>query len=797
MADFFVDARTAADLGWSQILAALAERTRTVVGREQAIALPYLSRREEIGTSLARIEEVRALLRINDPIPVGGVEDVRAALCRATKDAVLAPSEILACARVIQAAAQVKRYLATRREAAPLLAQLGAGLSEHGGLAREIDAAIEPSGHIRDNASYLLTELRNRTRQLHQGIKERIEQFLHDPDFAPNLQDSYFSVRGDRYVLPINASFRSKVPGIIHNASQSGQTVFVEPQEIVPLGNELAIAESMASEEERRILASFSSALGALSEPLIGAVDTLAALDVVQAAGVLAQDLDAAPAELADPQRGIALKSLRHPLLQLQGKRVIGNDVMLDAEQRALVISGPNAGGKTVTLTGVGLCALMTRAGLPIPAAPGSRLPVYRGVCCAVGDAQDLGRGLSTFSAHLHALKRILEVARDGWLVLIDEIAADTDPQEGAALARASLEALVAQQARVLLTTHLEEVKALGVVDKRFVNARVGFDPATLAPTFRLEIGVAGVSNALAVAANVGLPTAVLASAREHLAGTGLLSAALAQLESTQRDAESLRERVAAEHRAILEDRATLSRLTEEANQARREARASGQRAWVQEVETLRKEVTAIMARLQAAPTIRRAQEVQAALTAQSDASHKELRREQILQDTPEAAPAGKLGPGSRVKVISLGNEGEVVQVDGDTALVAIGNMRSRIKLTELIPLRASGQRRASHFPGTAKKAPDTVAAGALPQSINRCDVRGLRADEALSEVDRALDHSYSHGSTVLMVVHGHGTGALQKAVREALAMSPYVAKFRPGDRHEGGDGVTVAELST
>jgi DNA mismatch repair protein MutS2 len=303
MSDFFVTRRSAGDLGWPHVLAALAARTSTARGRELAGALPFLQSREAVEVSLGRVEEGRALLRRNERIPVGGVEDMRAPLARAAKEATLAPAEVLGCARLIAAAAAVRRFLASRREETPGLAALGQGLPDYNHLAQDIEAAIEPSGRIRDTASSTLAELRARALQLHRDIKVRIEAFLHDPAFAPNLQDNYFSVRGDRYVLPINTSFRSKVPGIVHNASQTGQTVFIEPQEVVPLGNELAIAESLAAEEERRILAMFSAELGEASEALLQALERLGALDVTQAAAVLAQDMDAAPATLAQAGR--------------------------------------------------------------------------------------------------------------------------------------------------------------------------------------------------------------------------------------------------------------------------------------------------------------------------------------------------------------------------------------------------------------------------------------------------------------------------------------------------------------
>src|SRR5438445_8060789 len=440
------------------------------------------------------------------------------------------------------------------RQMAPLHAQAAEELSELDPLAAELERAFDPGGKLLDTASALLSELRERARGLHRAVKQRLEEMLKDEKIVAMLRDTYYSVRGDRYVLPVRAEHKSHLPGIVHNASGSGQTLFVEPQELLELGNQLTIAEAGALEEEQRILAELSGAVGRRAPQLEHDVATLARLDEAGAGAKLADDLRASAPELLEGARAsFRMIALRHPLLALGTPQVVANDVALPGEEQALIISGPNAGGKTVTITAVGLSALMARAGLPIPTAPGSDIPLYRTVYTAIGDEGDLSRDLSTFTAHLTALKHILEAAGPGTLVLIDEIAADTDPREGAALAIAALEKLVGAGAQVLITTHLEELKALGLSDPRFASASVGFDLEKLAPTYRLQMGEVGRSSAIEIAARVGLPQEVCARARELLGGgSSALSTAVERLDA-ERAALAAARAAAEELRAELE----------------------------------------------------------------------------------------------------------------------------------------------------------------------------------------------------------------------------------------------------
>ncbi|AKU91727.1 endonuclease MutS2 [Vulgatibacter incomptus] len=801
---FAIPERTLRDLGWRQLTTALAERTSTPRGRALAQALPFLSRKDEIERSLSRIAEARLLLRKELSLPVGGAEDVRDLLSFAAKGATLEAAQLVACARLIRAASRTRTFLHAQRLEAPALAAESQALADASSLASRIETSFEPSGRLKDSASAMLGSLRDRARGLHHEIKGRLDELMADRDFSATLRDEYLSIRNDRYVVPVNASFRSKVPGIVHNASNSGQTLFIEPQTIVGLGNDLSIAESMAAEEERRVLQELSSDLGERSGELIEAVELLAKLDLAEAAGRLADDLDASAPRLTEGRGRISLRAVRHPLLVLQGKKVVANDLSLAQGERALVVSGPNAGGKTVTITAVGLCALLVRAGMPIPAEADSEVPLFSTVSSAIGDEQDLARDLSTFSAHLTTLKEILARAGEGALVLIDEIAADTDPREGAAIASAVLGDLVEKGARVLVTTHLEELKALGLADSRFANARVGLDPRTLTPTFKLELGAAGLSSALEIAARVGLPAAVLDVARTRLHGGSALAVALEQLEAERREAHGERTRLEAERREVATLRAEVQAARVEADAARREAEARVRDELRAELEAARREVGELLARLTARPAVSEAVQAQKSLqdkaAEQERASARARAHVQAMREEKQVLPAQAIRPGARVRVASLGRDAEVVELGRDHALVAVGPLKTRVKLDDLLPLAGKAPSpTAGRPPGGGKTTragrAEALAAGAIAGPEARCDIRGLRADEAVREIELFLDRAYSEGPAVVSILHGHGTGALKKTVREALAASPYVADSRPGDRHEGGDAVTIVEL--
>src|SRR6266542_5371283 len=426
--------RTETELGWPEILSALSSRCRTPFGRRRALSLPFQPTSADAREALARVGEARALSEAAIALPLGGLAEVEPLVDRATRGGVLEPLALRECAALVRAAVRTREVLRARAAEAPRLWAVAEPLTEHASLADRIERAIEPSGTVSERASPALAQARERSRGLHRALKVQVETLLGDPEMERHLRDRYFTIRNERYVLPVLARARSAAPGIVHNASQSGQTLFVEPDSMVELGNELSIANAVAQEEEQRILRELSEELGQASAALAQDLGALGALDVLEASAQLASDLDAHPPDVAPVPAGFELLSLRHPLLVLQGKKVVASHVRLAPPERALIVSGPNGGGKTVAITAVGLSALMLRAGLPVAAAAGSRLPFFLEVQAAVDERGDLAKDLSTFTAHLAAVREMLAGAIPGSLVLVDEIAADTDPRARAAL---------------------------------------------------------------------------------------------------------------------------------------------------------------------------------------------------------------------------------------------------------------------------------------------------------------------------------------------------------------------------
>jgi DNA mismatch repair protein MutS2 len=689
----------------------------------------------------------------------------------------LEPRDLIASAQLLYAFARTREALEEREETVPMLAILGRRLPMLEALASRIDKSFEPDGTISDRASPELKEARDRASGLHRRIKGRLDELLHDEGFVPKLRENYYTLRNGRYVVPVVSNFRGEVPGIVHNASQTGQTLFIEPQAMVSMGNDLAIAQSVVAEEERRILLELSNLLGREADRVLEGLASVSELDEAEAAGLLAADLDAHTPVFSGVEE-LTLHQLRHPLLVLKGTEVVSNDVVLTGEARALVVSGPNAGGKTVTLTAVGLCALMLRCGLPIPVESNSRLPLYHSVHSTVGDSQDLSQGLSTFSGHVVRLRDIAAQVGKGSLVMIDEIAADTDPREGAAIAIAVMEELLERGAVTLVTTHLEELKALAHMDKRFLNARVGFDPKKMAPTYRLQLGAAGASSAIEMAARMGLPERICKRARE------LSLNELERAKAAAEAAETLRKELEAQKQTFERERKEkMMRFNEDVAAASEHAAA---------------EVRSLLQTLRAQSNEKAAQEARASLVQRSEEAQKRAKdaRAELYQVVAPQPPTLKVG--AWVRHSGFDKDVEILELNGDEALVAAGVMKMRVPVRDL-----SGARTAKpqmKFPErnrqeTQLRKASAAAAGEVQATNFRCDVRGMRADEALTELEQFLDRGLRSGEEAALIVHGHGTGALKQAIRDYLASSPYIRMFRPGETHEGGDGVTVVAL--
>lgn len=804
-----VSERTNAALGFDDVKRALAARCRTEMGVSRAQSRPLLPDRESVLRALELVAQTRRLRMEPLSLPIGGLKDVRPAAEQAAKGGMLEPRALLEICQCLFAFERTADVLKERQERHPGLFELARQLPLLGKLATKLDRAIEPSFEISDRASPALRDARDHARALHRRIRQRLDELLHDTRFAANLRESYYSVRNERYVVPVLASQQREVEGIVHNASQSGQTLFVEPQELIGLGNQLAIAQSLVVEEERKVLLELSELVGREATGIVRGVEACAQLDELEAAASLATDLNASAPSVEPADGLLQLKGLRHPRLLLKaiaepGQAVIANDVDLGDQARALVVSGPNAGGKTVTLTGVGLSALMLRAGLPIPCDEGSRMPLFTQVHSAVGDQQSLEAGLSTFSAHVAQLREMTLSARRGALVLIDEIAADTDPREGAAIATAVLEDLLDKGALVLVTTHLEELKALAHLDRRFVNARVGFDAKRMAPTYRLQLGFAGASSAIDIARRSGLSEAICARAVDLATNAGgALSKALQAAEDERRRLADQREQATRDAAEAQRLRAELEQRADEAQTSQRAQELKFREALRAELEFARGQLRELVEKLERAKgdaALKAAKAASAELTARiNEQTQGERTIRQASQPPAELVPL-KLEVGAKARHLGLDTDVEIVDVGQDTLTVMAGTLRMRVSPSELGPTRRSATS-PSAMPGGASKAQERLkraeaaAKKPLTMASPRLDVRGQRAEDAVRLIERFLDRAAQDGEEAALIVHGHGTGALKASVREYLEQSPYAKDYRSAEASEGGDGVTVVVL--
>jgi DNA mismatch repair protein MutS2 len=629
---------------------------------------------------------------------------------------------------------------------------------------------------------------------------------------ADILQDSFFTERDGRYVLPMRSDAHERFPGIVHATSGSGATLFVEPRAIVELGNRLKMIEAQVSHEEDLIRAALSEKI----ENEINAVDTavvaLAHADLRAASARLAHDLTLTfpvvpQANTWEPGRNepsVRLRGARHPLLALDGVNVIPSDIEVCAGQ-AMIVSGPNAGGKTIALKTLGLAALCLRAGLPIPADEGSSVAAFEVVLTDVGDDQNLHKNLSTFSAHVQNLAAILEQTRPGVLVLLDELAGGTDPREGEALAAAVLDTMVTRGGAVATTTHYEGLKVLALADPRFQNASVGFDLATMHPTFRLVMGIPGASSALSVARRFGIPNVVLEKAEKF----------------SSRDAANFEEvvnKLHAERAALEMAREAAQRATEAAQEKQRQLNAEllrlqgiergiltdAGRELFDSLKKARTTLREVEGKLRGKPTIDDLRDAARAIdvAAKRITALEESDPAPIVDiPTPGAISPGVIRAGMRVYVPRLRTTAEVVEVLADGKLrVTAGALKLTTSIAEVRTPDAAGM---SEKPKDNVRAPvrrsvfDAAADPEIPAQTNEntADLRGLRAHEAVSMAEQFLDRSLGAGRKVAFLIHGHGKGALREAVREAVKASAYVAKSRPGEPREGGDGVTVVWL--
>jgi len=791
-------------LEFPKVLDRVAGESGFSVGRERVLALAPTPDLDEARRRLAFTAEAVRLLDEQPRAGLAGAQDVRVQILRASRGGDLTAADLVLVMATLRSARSVSRLLEGLAAGVyPQLRALGEALPVHPQLIHRIEEVLSEEGEVLDDASPRLRRLRGEVRAANQRLQQRLRTLV--GEYGHVLQEPIVTTRGDRYVVPVKADFRGRVRGIVHDQSSSGATLFIEPLVIVELNNALREVQAQEQEEVERILREVSRDVGVEAEAIGRSIEALAEFDLQLAKARYAR-LHRSVEPLLNADGRVDLRRARHPLLT--GK-VVPIDLDLGGDWFMIVVTGPNTGGKTVALKTAGLLTLMAQAGLHVPAQDGSELAVFEDVFADIGDEQSIEQSLSTFSSHVTRIIEILRSidatrrrapdVRPRALVLFDELGAGTDPDEGSALARSILTYLLDRRIPTIATTHYSELKAFAHEQKGVVNASVAFDVDTLSPTYELEIGRPGRSNALAIAARLGLDARIVRGARRHLGAAGV------QMEGLLRDLEQERD-AAADERQQLEqervqaerDRADLAeqrrRMEEERVRILDEARAQARR----ELEAVVGELAQVRAQARRDDLTREGlDELRKRTRRMEDRMApvpRPARRRPAAEAAAEPADEGLDGPprvGDAVEVLSLGQVGEVLDLsaDGEEAEVQMGSMRVRARARDLRRVR----RRAAEVGERSVLVLRPPDRGFVAPQL---DMRGSRVEDALEELETYLNDAVMSGVSSVRILHGKGTGALRAAVREHLARHPLVQSSEPAPQREGGDGVTIVKLT-
>jgi DNA mismatch repair protein MutS2 len=776
------DERSLAALDFAAIRARLARHAATDRAHERALALVPSGDLELVRLEQAATGEMRAIA-FDAAFTLPRVVETRDAVARAARGATLPPEALRAIAIALAAAeAAVRRIDAAD---APVLHARCAGAMPLGGLARRIDDAVGEQGEVLDRASPALARIRRGVAHAIEEARARCQSLLRSSQFSKAIQDSVVTVREGRFVIPVKAEFSGAIPGVVHDTSSSGQTLFVEPLAALESNNRLRTLRLEEEREVARVLAELSAAVGAQAAGVEANCEALAEIDLVLSRARLAEEMRAvAPSIVDDPRLEIYLG--RHPLL---GERAVPQSFTLGAEERIIVISGPNMGGKTVTLKLAGLLVLMAACGMHLPCGEGTTVGGFTRVACGIGDEQSIAENASTFSAHVERLRTILDGADERTLILIDEIASGTEPAAGAALGVAILEYLLAAGSRAIVTTHATELKLFAHSTAGVVNAGARFDARTYAPTYELDIGSPGQSLAFPLARALGLAPAIVDRAE------ALLSENERDYDKALAELAEIRGQAAAERDALARERAHLAALQDTARRRaealERERRTFAQAADERLGRALREFTAELDRRARESAAERTRVRVTQGQTSLLGRVLDDVHRDLGVAARPErAAETAQIGVGDTVAIESFGSEGQVVADYGETALVAIGSMKTVVSKADLRLRRRPDAGR----PGRVRRGATTLES-ASNASIE-LDVRGKRYVEAEPLVERWIDEAKLLGLSPLRLIHGKGTGLLGRGLQEYLKSADGVRAVRYGNADEGGSGVTVFELA-
>ncbi len=813
-----MDSKTLHVLEYEKILARLAGFCDFSASADLARALQPTPDLDEAQRLLAETSEARFLLSTRD-LTIGGSHDIRPSVELAARRGVLDPQALLDVKSTLVACRDLKKSLEHAADEAPRLARIAVGLPETFGIVDAVTRVLSERGDVLDSASPKLADIRRELKISHDRLMSRLQKYL--TDSASKLQEPIITQRDGRYVIPLRAEFKGQIKAIVHDQSSSGATLFVEPLPVVELNNEVRELQLAERDEERRVLAELSGMVGAHREELNYGIENLALLDLAFAKAKYAEEIKASEPVLhpihdsritdrekrasGGADRGslsnrqpptLDLLHARHPLLD--PATVVPIDINPKPGTRALVITGPNTGGKTVSLKMFGLLVLMAQSGMHIPAQSGSELPCFEAVYADIGDEQSIEQSLSTFSGHITNIIGILKKANERSLVILDELGAGTDPQEGAALARAILGHLIEHDVITLVATHYPELKTFAHTTDGVVNASLEFDIKTLRPTYRLTIGLPGRSNALLIAQRLGLDQKVVAAARrevnpDDLRADKLLDDIRKERNRTSRERQKLENARAKVESKTRELEQRLEGIEDERLDVLARARAEGElevAVLKQNIESLKQQLKKARQPLEALKNI---EETAEAIRQQVESP---VERKSAQLPITSSQPF-KLG--EKVFLASLNSEGIVTALGESDAEVQIGTLRLRAKYGELQRKDegAQGETPRSKIESGESSGRRLSTSKGRPSPGMEVSLRGKLVEDGLDELDKYLEKAYSAGLPFVRIVHGKGTGRMREAVRAALKDSPYVKSFEEAHQNEGGAGVTIARLAS
>lgn len=779
-----------------KVLSCLASRAALDDAKAAALALVPSTDEATVNALLAETDDAYKLIAGFGSPSFGSASDVSGALRRAEAGAALSCAELLKIAEVLRVVRSLKEWRShCENSVSQSIDGYFSALIPNRYFEDRIGAAIVSDDELSDNASPALHDIRRKIHSSELNVRDRLEKMVRSSSMSKYLRDAIITQRDGRYCIPVRAEYRSEVPGLLHDTSSSGATLFIEPMAIVEINNAIRELLSKESEEIERILLELSGEAAGFAENIRTSYSALVSLSLIFAKASLAFDMQASRPQI-NTDGLIYLKNARHPLLDR--KKAVPVTIPLGGDYDTLIITGPNTGGKTVTIKTVGLLTLMTMCGLMIPVSDGSFVSVFDNVLADIGDEQSIEQSLSTFSAHMKRIVSILSAADTRSLVLIDELGAGTDPVEGAALATAILEELRQKGAKIAATTHYAELKTYALETPGVCNASCEFDVATLMPTYKLIIGMPGRSNAFAISQRLGLDAHIIDRAKalvddedarfEHI---------VAKLEDKVRSAESDRAEADRLRSQLIQEKAELDRRLHEADMLREKAAEKAREQASALVDKARSEAERLLAEME---SLKRSETDANERIRKARAAFKSgVGRMQDAADPVNDNENGgyvlprSLKKGDRVELIDIRKQAEVLEDQtGDEVLILAGIIKTRVPASRLRLIDKSK--------GTPAKT-RTMRRSAVPEKTVRTakseiDIRGLTGDEAALELDRFIDNSVMAGLGTVWIIHGKGTGALKKAVRDYLKSNKSVVSFRPGVYGEGEDGVTVAELA-